>query len=55
LERAGVYADRSSALYWDGRNSLGEGVAAGSYYTQLRVFDGLKLTHTDTRRIIEVK
>ncbi len=53
--RKGVYADRNSALYWDGRNTLGEDVSAGLYYAQLRMFDGMRLVKTDTRRMLEVK
>ena len=35
-QRAGYYTDRSRAAYWDGRNGLGEGVASGVYFYQLR-------------------
>ena len=30
-QRAGVYASRVRAAYWDGRNQLGEKVASGVY------------------------
>ena len=32
----GYYTDRNSAAYWDGRNALGERVASGIYFYQLR-------------------
>ena len=35
-QRAGYYTDRSRAAYWDGLNALGEGVASGVYFYQLR-------------------
>ncbi len=35
-QRAGYYTDRSRAAYWDGRNELGEHVATGIYFYQLR-------------------
>jgi len=53
--RKGVYVDRSSALYWDGRNEIGESVSGGIYYALFRVFDGTKLIRTDTRRLVEGK
>ena len=33
---AGVYQNRSRALYWDGRNGRGESVASGLYFYTLR-------------------
>ena len=33
---AGVYESRSKAIYWDGRNELGEQVASGIYFYQLQ-------------------
>ncbi len=33
---AGDYTDRSKAIYWDGRNDVGEAVASGVYFYQLR-------------------
>ena len=42
-QRAGYYTDRSRAAYWDGRNGLGERVASGVYFYQLRAGDYLKL------------
>ncbi len=35
-QRAGYYTDRSCAAYWDGRNALGERIASGVYFYQLR-------------------
>ncbi len=32
----GYYTDRNSAAYWNGRNALGEHVASGIYFYQLR-------------------
>lgn len=32
----GYYTERNSAAYWDGRNALGERVASGLYFYQLR-------------------
>ena len=32
----GYYTDRNRAAYWDGRNALGERVASGIYFYQLR-------------------
>ena len=32
----GYYTDRTQAAYWDGRNALGERVASGIYFYQLR-------------------
>ncbi len=42
-QRAGYYTDRSRAAYWDGRNAVGESVASGVYFYQLRAGDYLKL------------
>ncbi len=35
-QSAGFYTGRSRAVYWDGRNGLGEQVASGVYFYQLR-------------------
>ena len=35
-QAAGYYTDRNRAAYWDGRNGLGEKVASGVYFYQLR-------------------
>ena len=32
-QAAGMYRSRSRAMYWDGRNQLGESVASGLYFT----------------------
>jgi flagellar hook assembly protein FlgD len=34
-QSAGFYQDREHAVYWDGRNDLGEPVASGVYFYQL--------------------
>ena len=36
---AGLYTDKGSAAYWDGRNHRGEAVRNGVYFYQLRVGD----------------
>ena len=33
--KAGVYESRNKAIYWDGRNDLGESVASGVYFYRL--------------------
>jgi flagellar hook assembly protein FlgD len=33
---AGYYTQRNRAAYWDGRNAVGERVASGIYFYQLR-------------------
>ena len=38
-QSAGFYTGRSRAAYWDGRNGLGERVASGVYFYQLRAAD----------------
>ena len=35
-QSAGYYTNRSRAVYWDGRNNLGESVASGVYFYQLQ-------------------
>ena len=40
---AAVYENRSKAIYWDGRNRVGEQVASGIYFYHLRADDYLKL------------
>ena len=49
-QRAGYYTDRSRAAYWDGRNGLGERVASGVYFYQLRAGDYLQM-----RKMVIVK
>lgn len=38
-QRAGYYADRTKAAYWDGSNNLGESVGSGVYFYQLQAKD----------------
>ena len=38
-QRAGVYHNRSRAVYWDGRNAQGEPVASGVYFYTLKAGD----------------
>ena len=38
-QQAGDYRDRTKAVYWDGRNSVGEMVGSGVYFYQLRAGD----------------
>ena len=38
-QQAGFYTDRTKAAYWDGRNAVGERVASGVYFYQLRAGD----------------
>ena len=35
-QREGYYTRRSRAAYWDGRNAVGESVASGIYFYQLK-------------------
>ena len=44
---AGVYIDRSRAIYWDGRNAFGEKVATGVYFYTLKAGD-----FTATRKLL---
>ena len=41
-QREGYHTSRSRAAYWDGRNAVGERVASGVYFYQLRA-DGMSL------------
>ena len=47
---AGMYRSRSRAVYWDGRNQLGESVASGLYFYTLTAGD-----FTGTRRMLILK
>ena len=47
---AGYYTDRNRAVYWDGRNSLGEPVASGVYFYTLTAGD-----FTATRKMLIIK
>ena len=35
-QKAGYYTDRERAVHWDGRNDMGEQIASGIYFYQLR-------------------
>ena len=47
---AAVYESRSKAVYWDGRNGLGEQVASGIYFYTLTAGD-----YSATRRMVILK
>ena len=47
---AGVYQSRSRAVYWDGRNSIGERVASGVYFYTLTAGE-----FTATRKLLIAK
>ena len=47
---AGYYTDRTQAVYWDGRNSLGETVGSGVYFYQLQAGD-----FSATRKLVILK
>ena len=47
---AGMYQSRSRAMYWDGRNQLGESVASGLYFYTLTAGE-----FTATRRMLILK
>ena len=49
-QAAGMYQSRSRAVYWDGRNQLGESVASGVYFYTLTAGD-----FTATRRMLILK
>ena len=49
-QRAGYYADRSKAVYWDGRNATGESVASGTYFYHLQAGE-----YSQTRRLVILK
>jgi hypothetical protein len=44
---AGLHLTRAGSAYWDGRNDLGEMVAGGVYYVELRAGDNIS-----TRRLV---
>ncbi len=47
---AAFYENRSKAIYWDGRNEFGEGVASGVYFYHLSAGD-----YSATRRMLILK
>ena len=47
---AAVYESRSKAIYWDGKNGLGEGVASGVYFYTLTTGD-----YSATRKMVILK
>ena len=49
-QAAGMYKNRSRAVYWDGRNQLGESVASGLYFYTLTAGK-----FTGTRRLLILK
>ena len=53
---AGMYRSRSRAVYWDGRNQLGESVASGVYFYTLTVRSETRAGEfTATRRMLILK
>ena len=48
--KAGIYESRDKAIYWDGRNDLGENVASGVYFYHLRAGG-----YSATRRMVILK
>ena len=50
LQVAAVYESRSKAVYWDGRNEFGEGVASGVYFYHLSAGD-----YSATRKMVILK
>ena len=49
-QSAGFYESRSEAIYWDGRNDFGEGVASGVYFYHLSAGD-----YSGVRKMLIVK
>ena len=56
---ASAYENRSKAIYWDGRNRLGDRVASGVYFYQLRVENSRSETgvgdYSATRKMVILK
>ncbi len=50
FRHAGIYREKSRAIYWDGRGDLGEKVASGLYFYELRAED-----FSAVRRMLIVK
>ena len=49
-QSAAVYESQSKAIYWDGRNNLGETVASGVYFYTLTAGD-----YSATRKMLILK
>ena len=49
-KQAGMYIETSKAAYWNGRNDIGEKVASGVYFYELRTE-----TFRDVRKMILLK
>ena len=47
---AAFYESRAKAIYWDGRNEFGEGVASGVYFYHLSAGD-----YSATRKMLILK
>ena len=56
---ASAYENRSKAIYWDGKNNLGEQVVSGVYFYQLRVENSRSKTeagdYAATRKMVILK
>ena len=50
FQEKGRYTDKSKALYWDGRNHMGEKVHSGVYFYRLLAGDV-----SETRKLVVVK
>ena len=49
-KKAGAYETRNKAIYWDGKNDLGENVASGVYFYHLKAGE-----YSATRRMVILK
>ena len=49
-QQAGYYTNRTKAVYWDGRNNLGEPVGSGVYFYQLQAED-----YSEMRKMVILK
>ena len=49
-QQAGFYTSRDKAVYWDGRNDMGESVTSGIYFYQLSVGD-----YSETQKMLILK